>query len=184
MIGFHEGTHLTASKIAETQSALQAGASELDIVLNYPLLLSSSPRYVDVFHELRELKKEVGSKATTKLIIETSQLDRHQIVAACTLAHAAGFDFVKTSTGFKGHGARVGDVRLMKRVVDFLDQREGKRRKTQIKASGGVRNWIDSLAMVKAGATRIGASSGVAIVNEAQGMKAGGKGNADRASGY
>lgn len=130
------------------------------------------------------MKKEAGSKAITKLIIETSQLDKHQIVAACTLAHAAEFDFVKTSTGFKGHGATVEHVRLMKRVVEYLDQTEGKGRKTQVKASGGVRTSADALAMVRAGATRIGASSGVAIVKEVQGMKVGGNGIADGVGGY
>ncbi|KAI9689274.1 MAG: hypothetical protein M1820_010185 [Bogoriella megaspora] len=184
VIGFHEGTHPTASKIVEAQSALQAGASELDIVLNYPLLLSSSPQYSAVYFELQELRKAAGVKATLKLIIETSQLERSQIIAACTLAHAAGFDFVKTSTGFKGHGAKVEDVRLMKRVVGFLDQREGKGRKTQVKASGGVKTWADSLAMIRAGATRIGASSGMAIVKEARSGNLSEKGNANSSGGY
>ncbi|KAF2232934.1 deoxyribose-phosphate aldolase [Viridothelium virens] len=184
VIGFHEGTHPTASKVAEARSALQAGASELDIVLNYPLLLSDVPQYSSAYSELRELREEAGSRAVLKLIIETSQLDRHQIIAACALAHAAEFNFVKTSTGFKGHGATTEDVRLMRSVVGFLDQREAKGRVTTVKASGGIRTWEDALAMVTAGATRIGASSGVAIVKEAQGKTARVKDLTDRSGGY
>ncbi|KAL9094042.1 MAG: hypothetical protein Q9165_003712 [Trypethelium subeluteriae] len=184
VIGFHEGTYPTTSKVAEAQSALQAGASELDIVLNYPLLLSPVPQYSSAYSELRELRKEAGSRAALKLIIETSQLDTDQIMAACTLAHAAEFDFVKTSTGFNGHGATVEDVRLMRSVVSFLDQQEAKGRVTMVKASGGIRTWEDTRAMVTAGVTRIGASSGVAIVKEAQGKSASGKDSADHPGGY
>ncbi|KAI9667391.1 MAG: hypothetical protein M1821_000206 [Bathelium mastoideum] len=184
VIGFHEGTHSTASKVAETRSALQAGASELDVVLNYPLLVPPSPAYSAIYTELRELREEAGPEGVLKLIIETSQLDRHKIIAACTLAHSAGFNFVKTSTGFMGHGARAEDVQLMKNVVDFLDERESKGRMTMVKASGGIRTWADALAMVKAGAKRIGASSGIAIVKEAHSKTASVKGDADGSGGY
>ena len=153
-------------------------------MLNYPLLILPNPEYSAIYTELRELRKEAGPRAVLKLIIETSQLDRHQIIAACTLAHSAGFNFVKTSTGFKGHGAKVEDVRLMRTIVDLLDQREGKGRMTMVKASGGIRTWADALTMVTAGATRIGASSGIAIVKEAQDGDRHMKGDVEHSSGY
>jgi deoxyribose-phosphate aldolase len=184
VIAFHEGTQSTASKLAEAQSAIQTGASELDIVLNYPLLLSSPPQYQAVYLELQAIRKEVSEEIKLKLIIETSQLDESLIVAACALAHAAKFDFVKTSTGFRGHGAQVHHVKLMKSVVKYLDEREGLGRQTKVKASGGIKTWGDALSMVQAGASRIGASSGMTIVTQANGSVARGAGESDRADCY
>lgn len=106
-----------------------------------------------------------------KLIIETSQLNRHQIIAACTMAAAANFDFVKTSTGFRGHGATVENVRLMAACCEKLAA--GDMKKMQVKASGGIRTLDDAVKMIEAGASRLGTSGGVWIVKE-------GKENVDR----
>ncbi len=103
-----------------------------------------------------------------KLILETSQLAPQQITAACLLAAAARFDFVKTSTGFNGRGASEEDVRRMRSLAVLLaggDGEEGRRR-MQVKASGGIRGWDDCRRMLECGAGRIGTSSGVWIVRE------------------
>ena len=101
--------------------------------------------------------KKVDTEAKVKVIIETCFLNENEKVSACNLAKAAGADFVKTSTGFGSGGATVEDVSLMRKLVgDSMG----------VKASGGIRDFKTAMAMVKAGATRIGASSGIAIINE------------------
>ncbi|KAH0021174.1 deoxyribose-phosphate aldolase, partial [Aureobasidium melanogenum] len=103
-----------------------------------------------------------------KLIFETSQLALRDIVAACTIASAANFDFVKTSTGFLGHGAKVEHVRLMRAACDHLADKRTDRHRMQVKASGGVRTVEDATTMLKAGATRLGTSGGMWIVKESK----------------
>ncbi|MCJ1245656.1 hypothetical protein MMC30_002860 [Trapelia coarctata] len=159
VVGFHEGTQSTSDKVTEALQGVTAGASELDIVLNHHLLNSQSgtPPFDEIFAELATLRSKVRSPVILKLILETSQLSRHNAIAACVLAQSAGFDFVKTSTGFNGQGATLENVKLMKAVVG-----EG----MGVKASGGVRSLHDCVKMIEAGAERIGTSSGVAIMRE------------------
>jgi deoxyribose-phosphate aldolase len=129
-----------------------------------------------VFEELRALHgvstPEEG--VVMKVILETSQLQEDDVIAACTLAGYAGWDFVKTSTGFLGRGASLEDVRAMDAVAEYLHQRDvglrsghGKTTKMKVKASGGVRSYEDAVRMIEAGAMRIGTSSGMKIVQEA-----------------
>lgn len=148
----------------ETKLALHAGAAELDIVLNVPILQAGD--YADIYNELATLRLQAPPPTLLKLILETSQLDTSQIVAACTLAAAANFDFVKTSTGFLGHGAKEEHVRLMAACCSKLASGIG-RKQMLVKASGGIRTLADAITMLEAGASRLGTSGGVWIVKEA-----------------
>lgn len=131
-------------------------------MLNYPELIAGE--YASVYNELATLRLQAAHPVLLKLIIETSQLDRSQIIAACTMAAAANFDFVKTSTGFNGHGAKEEHVRLMAACCEKLAT-DGSR-KMQVKASGGIRTIEDAVKMLGAGASRLGTSGGVWIVKE------------------
>jgi deoxyribose-phosphate aldolase len=170
VIGFHDPSASSlADKQTEALAALHDGAVELDFVINYPLLLETEPAYSRLYTELASLLqavRESGADCVTKLILETSQLTTPLIVAGCVLAWCAGFDFVKTSTGFNGRGASVEDVRAMRAVCDVLVQRQeaGRSKRMRVKASGGVRTWDDARAMIHAGAERLGVSAGLAIM--------------------
>ncbi|KAK8204732.1 hypothetical protein IWZ01DRAFT_74808 [Phyllosticta capitalensis] len=172
VVGFHEGTYSTEEKVAEAKAAVTAGASELDIVLNWPLLLASPPSTNAILADLRALRAAAPLPTALKLIFETSQLSPQQIVAATALAAAARFDCVKTSTGFCGRGASVQDVRLMKGTLGALQAMGGEWEGAGdmfVKASGGVRSVPELRRVVAVGAGRIGTSSGVKIVKEARG---------------
>ena len=142
----------------EAKSAVKAGAMELDMVINHVWLREK--RYQDVFEDIVAVRSSAPRPIILKVILETSLLPREEIVAGCKIAEMADVDFVKTSTGFNGQGATVENVRLMRAAVGHH---------MKIKASGGVKTLKDLTAMRAAGADRIGASSGVAIVNEAAG---------------
>jgi deoxyribose-phosphate aldolase len=125
-----------------------------------------SRNYAVVFQEISEIAKECATsepRVVLKVIIETALLTRSEIIAASFLVAEAGGDFVKTCTGFSGGKATPEDVRLMKKTVAY------KNGKVQVKASGGIRTYADMLALIKAGADRIGASAGVAIMRELAG---------------
>ena len=134
---------------------MQAGASELDMVLNHPKLASGD--YSSVYEDILAVRKTASPPVVLKVILETSQLSATDIVAGCLIAKRAGADFVKTSTGFRGAGATVENVALMKAVVGHG---------VKVKASGGIRTVRDCVRMIEAGADRIGASAGVAIMRE------------------
>lgn len=152
VIGFPLGATPTEVKVFEAKKALADGADELDMVVNLGAIKSADWDYV-----LSDIKavRQAGTNFTLKVIIETSALTDEEKVKVCQLADQAGADFVKTSTGFTGGGATATDVALMKKSV---------RPQVQVKASGGVRTREDFDAMVAAGATRIGASAGVKII--------------------
>jgi len=133
------------------------GAKELDMVLNYVQL--KEKRYSEVYTDIAAVRSVAPHPVILKVILETAQLSRHEIIAGCKIAEAAGADFVKTSTGFNGPGATENDVRLMRSVVG---------QNVKVKASGGVKTVGDCIAMMEAGAERIGASSGVSIMEEAR----------------
>jgi len=166
VIGFHEGNYDMYHKIEEVKKALEGGAHELDIVLNYDEL--KGRQYASVFNELATLRLQAPHPMLLKLIIETSQLDRPQIIAACTIAAAANFDFVKTSTGFNGHGAKEEHVQLMAACCEKLAQGSRNGKKMRVKASGGIRTIDDAVKMLQAGASRLGTSGGVWILKEAR----------------
>ncbi len=152
VVGFPLGAMATKSKAHEAKDAVMAGAGEIDMVINVGYLKGHDDDLVQ--HDITSVKKVCGN-AKLKVIIETCLLTDEQKVRACRLAKASGADYVKTSTGFAGGGATVEDVRLMRKTVGL---------EMGVKASGGVRSWEDAKAMIEAGATRIGASSSIAIV--------------------
>lgn len=154
VVGFPLGAMSTPAKVFETRQALQDGADEIDMVINIGKVKSGDMAYVE--EEIRALKETCGDK-TLKVIIETCLLTDPEKVDVCRAALRVGADFVKTSTGFSTGGARTEDVRLMKETV-------GDRAK--VKASGGIHTREEALAMIEAGADRIGASAGIAIVTK------------------
>ena len=153
VIGFPFGTHLPDVKSYEARRAVEQGAEEVDMVINIGALKSKD--YALVEQDIRGVVHSVGKSTLVKVILETSLLTRDEKIMGCSLAKAAGADYVKTSTGYGGGGATVEDVRLMRETVGP---------EVGVKASGGIRTKQDVEAMVAAGATRIGASAGVKIV--------------------
>ena len=152
VIGFPLGMNLTKTKVEEAQLAIKEGADEIDMVINVGMLKAGHDDFVE--EEIRELKAVAGSKVL-KVIIETCLLTDEEKVRACIASKNAGADFVKTSTGFSSGGATVHDVALMRQTVGP---------EMGVKASGGVRTHEDLIAMVEAGATRIGTSNGTKII--------------------
>ena len=150
----------------ETKQALQAGAHELDVVINYPDL--NAGKFASIYQELATLRLQALHPVLLKLILETSQLNHSQIIAGCVMAAAANFDFVKTSTGFNGEGATEENVRLMAACCERLVAGNKGGRKMKVKAAGGIRTLADALTMLEAGASRLGTSGGVWIAKEAK----------------
>ncbi len=157
-IGFPNGGHRTAVKMAEARVALEDGAQELDMVMNIGALKSGAAMIVEEDIRMVADVAHAGG-ALLKVILETSLLSDSEKRQACVLAGNAGADFVKTSTGFAGGGATIADIRLMREAVAAH---------VRIKASGGIRDYATALAMIDAGASRIGTSSGIAIIAEAR----------------
>jgi len=156
VIGFPLGVNATATKIAEAELAAAEGADELDMVIKVGALKEGD--YELVKNDIKAVVEAAGDKVV-KVIIETCYLTDQQKVKACELAKAAGADFVKTSTGFGSGGATVEDIALMRKTVG---------EKMGVKASGGIHSLAEAEAMIEAGATRIGASSGVQIIEGAE----------------
>ena len=157
VVGFPLGASRTVIKVAEAKQAMADGASEIDMVLYIGALKAGD--HDAVRQDITALAGAChAGGALLKVIIEAVLLDDHEKVTACQLSQAAGADFVKTSTGFAGGGATVEDVRLMRQTVGS---------EMGVKAAGGIRSYADALAMVEAGATRIGVSAGVYIVEQA-----------------
>ncbi len=154
VIGFPLGASHSKVKEFEVKNAVENGADEIDMVINIGFL--KSKKYDLVENEIKNIVKVAGGRIV-KVILETCMLDREEIVKACEVCTRAGADFVKTSTGFSTEGANVKDIELM---------RENISEKMQVKASGGIRDLKTALEMINAGATRIGTSSGVAIIEE------------------
>lgn len=157
VISFPLGAHLPSQKAIEAGLAIEAGATEIDMVVNIGALKADALELVyedvkavaDVCHE---------HSAQLKVILEMCYLNQREKIAGCLISKAAGADFVKTSTGFGPSGATVEDVALMRRVVGA---------QVGVKAAGGIRTLADALAMIKAGANRLGASAGISILQEA-----------------
>lgn len=153
VIGFPLGANTSSVKAFETKDAVANGADEIDMVINIGQLKSG--QYDAVEADIRAVVEASGDKLV-KVIIETCLLTDGEKVKACQLAVAAGADYVKTSTGFSTAGANIADVTLMRKTVGP---------NIGVKAAGGTRSYADAEAFIKAGATRIGTSAGVAIVN-------------------
>lgn len=156
VIGFPHGGQAAEVKVTTSLSALRDGASELDMVINIGALIEKDYATIE-----KEIASVVGvghaNQALVKVILETAYLDDAQKAIAAQIAVAAGADFVKTSTGFGPEGATVEDVRLLRQVVG---------RSVGVKASGGIRTLDDALAMIEAGADRLGTSSTSSILDE------------------
>ncbi len=152
VVGFPLGAAATQAKAAETRLAVEAGAAEIDMVINIGTLKGGD--YDSVLDDIRQVVAAAQGRPV-KVILETAMLSREEKIAGSALSKAAGASFVKTSTGFGGGGATVEDVALIRAVVG---------KEMGIKASGGVGSAADVAAMVRAGATRVGASASVAIV--------------------
>ncbi|KAF0825588.1 deoxyribose-phosphate aldolase [Cytobacillus firmus] len=154
VIGFPLGASTPETKAFETKNAIENGATEVDMVINIGALKGGDNELVE--RDIRAVVDAAKGKALTKVIIETCLLTEEEKVRACELSVKAGADFVKTSTGFSTGGATAEDIALMRKTVGP---------DIGVKASGGVRSAEDAQKMIEAGATRIGASSGAAIVN-------------------
>lgn len=152
VIGFPLGATSSKSKAEETRQAIEDGAKELDMVINIGLLKANE--YKLVVDDIKAVVAAADGKLV-KVIIETCLLSDQEIILACKAAMEAKANFVKTSTGFSTGGATIEAVKLMKETVG--DQ-------LQVKASGGIRTNDDMIAMIKAGATRIGTSSGIKLI--------------------
>jgi deoxyribose-phosphate aldolase len=152
VIGFPLGANSSDVKVFEAEKAFAAGAVELDVVLNTGALKAGDTAYVA--RELSALRRAVP-KALYKLILETCYLNHEEIALACRLAADAGFEYVKTSTGFGSHGALAEHVTLMRNSIPS---------EMHVKASGGIKDRTKALELVAAGASRIGSSQSIALV--------------------
>ena len=157
VVGFPLGATTTESKVFETLQAVKSGAEEIDMVMNVCAMKSGNTRAIE--QEIQALAAAVEGHAILKVILETCLLTEEEKILACQIAKRAGADYVKTSTGFSTGGATVADVALMRRTVGP---------EMGVKAAGGIRDYATAKAMLDAGATRIGASAGIAIVQQEQ----------------
>jgi deoxyribose-phosphate aldolase len=156
VVGFPLGATFPTVKMAETLTVISMGATEIDMVINIGALKAQA--YGQVLNDIEAVVNIAhNQRAIVKVIIETALLNQHEKIIACLLCKEAGADYVKTSTGFSSSGATVENVALMRRVVGA---------KMGVKAAGGIRNLNDAQAMIAAGASRLGASAGVAIMQE------------------
>ena len=157
VIGFPLGAATTAAKAFEAADAAQNGATEIDMVINVGA--AKDGRWDDVETDIAGVAAAIEGKALLKVIIETCLLTDGEKIEACRAAVRAGADFVKTSTGFSKAGATAADVALMRKTVGPA---------IGVKAAGGIRTCADAMKMIEAGASRIGASAGIAILAEAE----------------
>ena len=157
VVGFPLGAATTAAKAFEAADAAQNGATEIDMVINVGA--AKDGRWDDVEADIAGVAAAIEGKALLKVIIETCLLTDGEKIEACRAAVRAGADFVKTSTGFSKAGANAADVALMRKTVGP---------EIGVKAAGGIRTCADAMAMIEAGASRIGASAGIAILSEAE----------------
>jgi deoxyribose-phosphate aldolase len=160
VVGFPHGGETAETKVAETREAIAAGADEIDMVINIGALRRRDTGLV--FNEVRRVVEAAG-RHPVKVIIETAYLTQAEKRLACRLAARAGAAYVKTSTGFGPKGATAADVALMRRIVP---------RTVGVKASGGIRTYIDALALIRAGADLLGTSQTEAILTEAASVAA------------
>jgi deoxyribose-phosphate aldolase len=153
VIGFPLGGMDTRSKAFEARSAIASGATELDMVINVGALKSGNLKLVE--EDIRAIKRACRSTTLLKVILETGLLTEAEKVLACEIAKKAGADFVKTSTGFAGSGATVEDIALMRRIVGPA---------MGVKASGGIRTFDQAIALINAGANRLGCGASVGVI--------------------
>ncbi len=157
VIGFPAGHHRTEVKVCEAEKALDAGAMELDMVIQVGCLIDGN--YKTVIHDIESVTRVCHQRsALIKVIIETAYLSRRKKIKATDLVVKSGADYIKTSTGFAHSGATLSDIKLLRKIL--------KGTHVKIKAAGGIRTYEMAVNMIQAGTDRIGTSSGVSIVNE------------------
>jgi len=154
VVGFPLGSTFKEVKVEEARRAVEEGASEVDMVINLPMLKSGRYNYAE--EEIREVKRAIGDNIL-KVIIECCYLTDEEKVAAARIVERAGADFVKTSTGFGPSGAKIEDVKLLRSTLSPH---------VKIKAAGGIRTGEQALSFLEAGADRLGTSSGIKIIEE------------------
>ena len=154
VVGFPLGAMNSRSKHFEARHAIEDGANEIDMVMNIGALKSRDLKLVK--EDVQWVLRACGQRAKLKVIIETALLTEEEIILACEICKDAGAHFVKTSTGFSTAGAKPEHVALMKRTVG---------EHAEVKAAGGVRTFEDAVAMINAGATRLGTSGGIKIIS-------------------
>ena len=157
VVGFPLGATSTTAKAFEAKTAIEEGADEIDMVINIGALKDNNLDFVEA--DIRAVAEAAGGRALVKVIIECCLLTDAEKVAACECILSAGADFVKTSTGFSTGGATVADIALLRKTVGD---------KAGVKASGGVKDYKTAIAMIEAGASRIGSSAGVDIIKQAR----------------
>lgn len=157
VIGFPLGGMDTRSKAFEARSAIANGATELDMVINVGALKSGNLKLVE--EDIRAIKRACRSTTLLKVILETGLLTDAEKILACEISKKAGADFVKTSTGFSGSGATVQDIALMRRIVGP---------NMGVKASGGIKTFDQAVALIDAGANRLGCGSSIAVITGAE----------------
>lgn len=155
-VGFPLGANTAHVKVEEAREAIKNGATELDMVINIGALKSGFPSFVE--REIAAVVKVAGN-VPVKVILETAYLTTEEKISVCEMAMRTGASYVKTSTGFAGVGATMEDVALMRKVVD---------RRLGVKAAGGIRAFRDAMNMIEAGASRLGTSASVHILDEAR----------------
>ena len=156
VISFPFGTSTTDVKLEEAIKAIEDGAEEIDMVINVGKLLEGNLEYTQ--NEISRITKAChAKKVLLKVIVETCYLEEKNIADICAIIENAGADFIKTSTGYGTRGASVEDIKLFKKYL---------KKDTKIKASGGIRTRKDAETYIGLGSSRIGASSGIAIVSE------------------
>jgi len=157
VIGFPLGGMDTRSKAFEARSAIASGATELDMVINVGALKSGNLKLVE--EDIRAIKRACRSTTLLKVILETGLLTEAEKILACEISKKAGADFVKTSTGFAGSGATIEDIALMRRIVGPA---------MGVKASGGIKTFDQAMALINAGANRLGCGASVAVITGAE----------------
>lgn len=157
VIGFPLGGMDTRSKAFEARSAIASGATELDMVINVGALKSGNLKLVE--EDIRAIRRACRSTTKLKVILETGLLTETEKIVACEISKRAGADFVKTSTGFAGSGATVLDIALMRRIVGP---------DMGVKASGGIKTFAQAVALIHAGASRLGCGSSVEVMTGAE----------------
>jgi len=161
VVGFPHGNMTSRTKAFETREAVADGAEEIDMVINVGWLKAGDLKAFE--EDIRAVRRATRPNTVLKVIIETSLLTQGEKVLACEISQKSGADFVKTSTGFSSGGATVEDITLMREVVGPV---------MGVKASGGIKTYKAALAMIAAGATRIGCGSSVAVVTDKEGTAA------------
>ncbi len=155
VVGFPHGDTLSRAKAQETRDAIDAGAHEVDMVIAIGAARDGNWKYLH--DDIAAVVSAARGNAIIKVIMENAYLNAEQIARACQIAKEAGADYVKTSTGFANSGAKIDDVRLMREVVGS---------EMGVKAAGGIRDLETALAMIGAGASRLGCSASIAILNQ------------------